>query len=345
MIRPSPVFMGPSREEETHESFECQEAETPHRIVDGDAMKVQFSVLISAYNKAESIRGAIDSVLAQTFTNYEVIVVDDGSTDQTLQVLESYGTRIRVIRQPRRGPEAARNDAAALTCGEYLAMLDSDDLLLPCALATYDRIIRTFESPALILGAIKTFRGGQPIPDNPQGSSQVEVLSFPDYMSKDLAIFHANSQFVIRKSLFNEMGGYGHNGVAAFPRDNFDFLLKAGTYGPCVIVLQPCTVGYHENEDNSSTYITWAVNGLLGLVRFEKQGLYPGGKRRRWDRYAVLGGLAANSAVRHCWLRGHRKVAIRLFLGTAPMIFVALWKKVLRYSRKPTQPIVLPSEG
>ena len=52
-------------------------------------MKVQFSVLISAYNKAESIRGAIDSVLAQTFTDYEVIVVDDGSTDQTLQVLES----------------------------------------------------------------------------------------------------------------------------------------------------------------------------------------------------------------------------------------------------------------
>ena len=308
-------------------------------------MKVQFSVLISAYNKAESIRRAIDSVLAQTFTNYEVIVVDDGSTDQTLQVLESYGTRIKVIRQLRRGPEAARNDAAALACGEYLAMLDSDDLLFPCALATYDRIVRTFDSPALILGAIKTFRDGQPIPSDPQGSSQIEVLSFPDYMSKDLAIFHANSQFVIRKSLFIEMGGYGHNGVAAFPRDDFDFLLKAGAFGPCVIVQQPFTVGYRENDRSSSAYVSWAVDGILGLVRFEKQGLYAGGSKRRWDRYAVLGGLAANSAVRHCWRQGHRKVAIRLFLGTAPMIFVALWKKFLRYSRKPAQPIVLPSEG
>ena len=308
-------------------------------------MKAQFSVLISAYNKAESIRGAIDSVLAQTFTDYEVIVVDDGSTDQTLHVLESYGARIKVIRQPRRGPEAARNDAAALASGEYLTMLDSDDLLFPCALTTYDRIIRTFESPALILGSIKPFRDGQPIPTNPQGSSEVEVLSFPDYMSKDVPVFHANSQFVIRKSVFDEMGGYGHNGIAAFPRDDFDFLLKAGTYGPCVIVLEPCTVGYHENQTNSSAYVNWAVDGILGLVRFERQGLYPGGVERRWDRYAVLGGLAANSAVRHCWQRGHRKVALRLFLGTAPMIFVALWKKVLRYSRKPARPIVLSPEG
>jgi len=310
-----------------------------------EAMKVRFSVLISAYNRADYARKTIDSVLAQTFTDYEVIVVDDGSTDDTPQVLASYGARIQVIRQPRRGPEAARNDAAALARGEYLAMLDTGDLLLPRALAIYDQIIRTFDSPALILGSIKTFRDEQPLPTNPEGSSQIQVLSFPDYMSKDLAIFHANSQFVIRKSLFDEMGGYGHNGVAAFPRDDFDFLLKAGTYGPCVIVLQPYTVGYHENENITLTYISWAVDGLLGLVRFEKQGLYPGGGERRWDRYAVLGGLAANSAVRHCWLRGYRKVAIRLFLGAAPMIFVALWKKLLRRSRKPTQPIVLTFEG
>lgn len=308
-------------------------------------MKVRFSVLISVYNKAEYIREAIDSVLAQTFTDYEVIVVDDGSTDDTPQVLASYGSRIRLIRQSRRGPEAARNDAAALACGEYLAMLDSDDRLLPYALATYDRVIRTLDSPPLILGCIKTFRDGQSVPANPEEAGHVEVLSFPDYMSKDVPIFHANSQFVIRKPLFHEMGGYGHNGIAAFPRDDFDFLLKAGAYGPCVIVLKPCTVAYREVERSSSTYINWAVDGIMGLVRFEKQGLYPGGNKRRWDRYAVLGGLAANSAVRHCWLQGHRKVAIRLFWGTAPMIFVGTWKKFSRFWRKPAQPIILPSEG
>ena len=107
-------------------------------------MKIRFSVLIPAYNIEKYIRQTIDSVLAQSFTDYEVIVIDDGSTDQTPQLLESYGTRIKVIRQSNQGPEAARNKAAALAQGEYLAMLDHDDLLLPCALATYDQIIRNF---------------------------------------------------------------------------------------------------------------------------------------------------------------------------------------------------------
>jgi glycosyltransferase involved in cell wall biosynthesis len=308
-----------------------------------DAMKVRFSVLIPAYNREKYVRQTIDSVLSQTFTDYEVIVIDDGSKDQTLQVLESYGTRIKVIRQPNRGAEAARNNAAALACGEYLAMLDSDDLLLPCALATYDRIIRTFDSPPLILAFIKPFRDGQSIPTNPQGSSQVEVLSFPDYISKDVRIDdRSDSQFVIRKSIFDEMGGYGHNGVYSFWAYDVDFLLKAGTYGPCVIVRKPLTVAYRENETSMSLNVKRGAEGLLGLVRFENQGLYPGGRERRWARYAVLGGIAANWALRHCWQRGERKVALRLLLGTAPMVFVALWKKFLRYLRKPTQPIVLP---
>ena len=66
-------------------------------------MKVRFSILISAYNRAELTRQAIDSALAQTFGDYEVIVIDDGSTDHVPQVLESYGTRIKAFRQPNRG--------------------------------------------------------------------------------------------------------------------------------------------------------------------------------------------------------------------------------------------------
>ena len=130
---------------------------------------VRFSILIPAYNREKYVGETLDSVFSQTFTDYEVIVTDDGSTDQTVQVLESYGTRIKVIRQPKQGTEAARNAAAAQACGEYPVMLDSDDLLLPCALATYDRIIRTLDSPPLIIGSIKTFRDGQPIPSRPTG--------------------------------------------------------------------------------------------------------------------------------------------------------------------------------
>jgi glycosyltransferase involved in cell wall biosynthesis len=303
---------------------------------------VRFSVLIHVYNAEKFICRTIDSILSQAFTSYEVVVVDDGSTDQTAQLLKSYGTRITVLREANQGAEAARNKAAALAQGEYLAMLDHDDLLLPCALATYDRIIRTFDSPPLIFGRMIEFRDGQSIPVEAQASRPVEILIYPDYLSKDVPQRLCNSQFVIRKSIFDEMGGYGHNGVAAFPADDVNFLLKAGTFGPCVIVKKPYTAGYRQHETSRSWNLKGGVRALLGIARFENEGRYPGGYERRWDRYALIGGITSSIAVLHCWRGGERRLALRLLLGTAPMVFVALWKKSLRYSRKPTQPIVLP---
>ena len=94
-------------------------------------MNPRFSVLMPAYNREKYVSQAIDSVLSQVFTDYELFVIDDGSTDKTLRVLESYRTRIKVLRQANQGPEVARNKAAALARGEYLVLLDSDDVFLP----------------------------------------------------------------------------------------------------------------------------------------------------------------------------------------------------------------------
>ncbi len=303
---------------------------------------VRFSVLIPVHNAEKFICRTIDSILSQVFTNYEVIVVDDGSTDQTAQLLKSYGTRITVLREANQGAEAARNKAAALARGEYLAMLDHDDLLLPCALATYDRIIRTFDSPPLIMGRMIEFRDDEPIPFAAQASHPVEILRYPDYLSKDVSQRLCNSQFVIRKSIFDEMGGYGQSGVAAFPADDVNFLLKAGTFGPCIIVQKPYTAGYRQHETTRSWNFKGAVRGLLGIARFENEGQYPGGSGRRWDRYALIGGITSSIAVQQCWRAGERRLALRLLFGAAPMVVVALWKKFLRYLRKPTEPIVLP---
>src|SRR6201997_3700288 len=115
-------------------------------------MKVRFSVLIPVYNRERYIRKAIDSVLSQTLTNVEVIAVDDGSTDGSPDILKSYGSRIKTFRQPNQGPEVARNAAAAAAEGEYLVLLDSDDFLFPFTLAVYDQVLRTFDSPPMIVG-------------------------------------------------------------------------------------------------------------------------------------------------------------------------------------------------
>src|SRR5436309_9355229 len=93
-----------------------------------------FSVIVPTFNRASLLRQALDSVLAQTFAEYELIVVDDGSTDDTANVVASYGSRVYFLQQANRGPGAARNLGAAGAKGEYLAFLDSDDLFLTWSL-------------------------------------------------------------------------------------------------------------------------------------------------------------------------------------------------------------------
>jgi glycosyltransferase involved in cell wall biosynthesis len=88
----------------------------------------KISVIIAAYNRAEFLAETIDSVLQQQFRELEVIVVNDGSTDRTEQVLRAYGDRIRVVTQDNRGPSAARNAGVAHARAPWLAFQDSDDL-------------------------------------------------------------------------------------------------------------------------------------------------------------------------------------------------------------------------
>ena len=92
-----------------------------------------FSVVVPAYNAASTIGAAIESVLAQTRDDFELLVVDDGSTDDTAARIQPYlrDQRIRLIAQPNRGQASARNSAIATASGEYVSLLDSDDLWLP----------------------------------------------------------------------------------------------------------------------------------------------------------------------------------------------------------------------
>jgi glycosyltransferase involved in cell wall biosynthesis len=95
-----------------------------------------FSVVIAAYNAEDTLGEAIDSVLAQTRQDFEVIVVDDGSRDRTAAIAAGHADpRVRVYSQANAGPSAARNRGIAQATGEYVSTLDSDDLWLPDYLA------------------------------------------------------------------------------------------------------------------------------------------------------------------------------------------------------------------
>lgn len=91
----------------------------------------RFSVIIPTYNSADTVNAAIDSVLAQTWPAHEIIVVDDGSTDDTAERVRACGERVRYLHQPNAGVSAARNHGIRAAAGDWIAFLDADDLYLP----------------------------------------------------------------------------------------------------------------------------------------------------------------------------------------------------------------------
>lgn len=92
---------------------------------------IKFSVIIPIYNGATTLARALDSVLAQSYPAYEIILVDDGSTDQTSSVASAYADRVHYVYQSNAGVSAARNYGAQIAKGEWLAFLDADDWFYP----------------------------------------------------------------------------------------------------------------------------------------------------------------------------------------------------------------------
>ena len=103
-------------------------------------LEVSFSVIIPTFNRAKVISRAIDSVLNQTYKNFELIVVDDGSTDNTQEILKKYD-QIKIMTQENQGVSSARNSAIQISIGEWTCFLDSDDEWLPTKLESQKNII------------------------------------------------------------------------------------------------------------------------------------------------------------------------------------------------------------
>src|ERR1019366_7503629 len=103
------------------------------------SQRPKFSIIIPTYNRLDYLKQALRSVWAQTFTDYEIIVVDDGSNDGTREYLNGLWSKLRILSQPNSGPGAARNVGIREAQGEYIALVDSDDLWFPWTLEIFAR--------------------------------------------------------------------------------------------------------------------------------------------------------------------------------------------------------------
>ena len=283
----------------------------------------KFSVLIPVYNREGLIGQTIESVLNQTYDDFELIVIDDGSTDRTAEVIAAYGDRLIHLTQKNQGPEVARNSGAQAAKGNYLAFLDSDDLMFPWALEVYAEVIRHFEMPSLVLGSLLWFQGKPPSRSEGEYSGSIEALAYRDYFSKEESTGLSNSMIVLKRSIFDEIGGLRTSSRQKFYSDEASLVLRCGSLGPMVMIKNPKTVAFRLHEDNSANRVPWMCQGALSLIHEERSGMYPGGKARLLDRYATIGGYVhywSMTAFRH----GFYLWGIHLLVSGWPMIFAAV---------------------
>jgi glycosyltransferase involved in cell wall biosynthesis len=166
---------------------------------------VAISVVVPAYNARMWIREAIESTLSQTLAPAEILVVDDGSTDDTPAVLAEYGTKIRCITQPNRGVAFARNVGIRLATGEFIAILDADDVWHPRKLELQARVMR--EHPSIATLGTRVFDW----PTRNMPSVECEGLPRVTVVDRNaLAVknYLAASSVMIRRDVIERIGGF-----------------------------------------------------------------------------------------------------------------------------------------
>ena len=170
---------------------------------------MKFSVVIPLYNKARYVQGAVHSVLAQTLPPHEVIVVDDGSSDNSAEIVEAIADpRVRLVRQPNSGVSAARNRGIALATGDWIAFLDADDWYHPEMLAALKQAHEACPGAGLLGAQSRTMQNVLGDPDPwPVSDSFFEVEVVDDLRQRWMRTAPFNSSSVaIRASLLREMG-------------------------------------------------------------------------------------------------------------------------------------------
>lgn len=157
-------------------------------------------MIVPTFNREDTIGPTLDSLRAQTFQDFELIVVDDGSTDGTEEVVKQYGfDDLRYHWQPNAGPAAARNMGAELARAEYLAFIDTGDVARPDWLASFDAMIRAYGC-AFVSCAGDFTRAGRPI-------GQVSPRRLGPGSGGVIALWRTGC-FAIRRDLFRSVGGF-----------------------------------------------------------------------------------------------------------------------------------------
>lgn len=219
-------------------------------MIDGMPALPTVSVVVPVYNGAAHLSEALQSVLDQRFADFELIVVDDGSTDASPTIIDTFTAdpRVRVITQANAGGAAARNVGIAAAQGRFVAMLDQDDVMLPDRLA--DQVAAAVAEPSVLLWAghaMKISKHGRELGVYAVGpTTQVD---FERLRRRGEAFLLHGPTFFARREIFQQAGGYLSELSLV---DDTDLANRVAEFGP--VRALPIVMNRHRYHGGSSTF-------------------------------------------------------------------------------------------
>jgi glycosyltransferase involved in cell wall biosynthesis len=232
-------------------------------------MPKKVSVIIPCFNAEKWVAEAIDSCLRQTYRNIEIIVIDDGSTDNSLEIIKSYGDKIIWRNFPHQGGNYARNRGFDLSQGEYIQYLDADDYILPEKIAQQVSFLET-------TGADVVYGDWRHQRHLPNGSSFLDKIEFSEIQADILGALLANwwvalAALMYKRSAVEKSGGWDENLPAAQDRDFFLSVVMAGAK----VLYQPGCYSIYRRYGAVTVSTTsksrWLTSHNLVLKKVEQQ--------------------------------------------------------------------------
>ncbi|WNM57925.1 glycosyltransferase family 2 protein [Candidatus Nitrospira allomarina] len=210
------------------------------------------SVIVPVYNAAKFLRETLESILGQTYTPFEIIAVNDGSTDSSLKILEEYAHQIQCIHQENQGVAIARNVGVEWSLGSYVAFCDADDIWFPRKLEWQMDIVKRHPCVGVVAGFMekidelgRTLDSGQKpsdLYDQPRNLKQVLLME---------GNLIGMSTSLIRKEIFQEIGGF-QPGNKDLKAEDYDLWIRAA--GKTKIYLSSKYVGQYRVLKHSRSH-------------------------------------------------------------------------------------------
>lgn len=219
-----------------------------------------YSIIIPSYNQQDYLPDAIESALSQTVP-CEIIVIDDGSTDHSLEIARSYEPRIKVVSQVNKGLSSARNTGIMNTTGDYIIPLDADDILMDNYIETVDRIIKETNAD-IVAPSFKCF-----------GVHNTEVILSPDVTLEHFRKANYVAYFsTIRKSKLLEVGGYSPRMTWGY--EDYALTINLLLRGSKMVLIRNILALYRTKEQSMITVAEAHHEELMDQIKKDFPKLY-----------------------------------------------------------------------